>query len=184
MKSKPRLWAVLGSCVLALGLTAGCAMAPLSHRGGIMVDRWAEVNTDDKTVAEILAAFNGVEEGIRVGDLEKIMAIYSRNYRYHGMTKADLRTIWEAVLAEYHGLNSNHVLSRIVVRSNGQRIAEITCSGSLYGVSKKTGEPVNVDSWYGEVHHVVNKEGAWRVEGHKDEVAKALPFGVAPHPFF
>lgn len=53
-------------------------MAPLSHRGGIMVDRWAEVNTDDKTVAEILAAFNGAEEGIRAGDLEKVMAIIPR----------------------------------------------------------------------------------------------------------
>jgi hypothetical protein len=184
MKSEPRLWAVLGSCVFALGLTAGCVMAPLSHLGGIMVDRWAEVNTDDKTMAEILAAFNGAEEGVRIGDLEKVMAIYSQNCRYHGMTKADLRTIWEAVFAEYHGLNSNHILTPVVVRSNGQRTAEITCSGSLYGVSKKTGELANVDSWYGEVHHVVYEEGAWRVEGHKGEVAKALPFGVAPHPFF
>jgi hypothetical protein len=63
------------------------------------------------------------------------------------------------------GLMPRRFFTRIVVRSNGQRTAEITCSGSLYGVSKNTGEPATVDSWYGEVHHVVYEEGAWLGEG-------------------
>lgn len=100
------------------------------------------------------------------------------------MTEADLRTIWEAVFVAYHGLKSNHIFSRIVVCLNGQPTQRSPVTAVANGVSKKTGKLVNVNSWHGKVHHLVYEEGAWRIYGHRGEVAKALPFGATPHPFF
>lgn len=71
----------------------GCAGAPLMHRGGIMVDSWAEVKADDKTVSGILAAFNRAETALQAGNLDELMDLYSQSYGYHGLTKQELRTI-------------------------------------------------------------------------------------------
>ena len=54
MHSVTMLAAVLG---LMRGLP-GCTVPPLMHRGGIVVDSWAEVKVDNATVSGILASFN------------------------------------------------------------------------------------------------------------------------------
>lgn len=162
----------------------GCAMPPLSHRGGIQVDRWAEVKADDKTVAEILSTFQQAENALELQDLDALMNLYAQDYQYHGLVKEDLRKIWSQLFAQYRSLSSNHIFSRVAVRSDRVPTAEITCTGSLYGISQETGERENVDSWYGEVHYLVYEEGAWRINGHKGAPRKARQFGVAPHPFF
>lgn len=128
------IFAVFGALMaVSMGLP-GCTVPPLMHRGGIMVDRWAEVKADDKTV--------------------------------------------------YQGLRSNHIFSRIVIRPDHPTMAEVTCTGSLWAMSRQTGDRVNVDSWFEEVHHLAYEKGAWRIRGHAREAPKALQFGVAPHPFF
>lgn len=171
--------------VLSAGLwLQGCAVAPLMHRGGILVDTWAEVKADDKTVAEILAAFHQAEQALETQNLDALMNLYATEYRYHGLTKEELRKIWAQLFADYQGLRSNHIFSRIVVRSDRTPTAEITCTGSLWAMSRQTGDRVNVDSWYGEVHHLIYEDGAWRIRGHAGEAPKGIQFGVAPHPFF
>lgn len=163
---------------------SGCTIPPLMHRGGIMVDSWAEVKADDKTVADILAAFNKAEAALQEGNLNGLMALYSESYGYHGLTKQDLRGIWADLLAHHREFGSNHILSRIVAVPGEPPSAELTCTGSLWAISKEAGEQVNIDSWYGEIHHMVYEEGAWRVRGHRGVAPKTQGFGVAPHPFF
>jgi len=46
-----------------------------------------------------------------------------------------------------------------------------------------TGERVNIDSWFQEVHQLVYEDGAWRISGHSGEDPEKLQFGAA-HPFF
>jgi hypothetical protein len=162
----------------------GCAVAPLMHRGGIRVDSWAEVKADDKTVAGILAAFNRAEAALQAGKVDDLMGLYTQTYSYHGLTKQDLRKIWDELLLQHREFRSNHILSRIVAGPGGPQSAEVTCTGSLWAVSKESGEPINIDSWYGEVHHMVNEDGTWRVRGHLGQPPKTLVFGAAPHPFF
>jgi hypothetical protein len=162
----------------------GCAVPPLMHRGGIMVDTWAEVKADDKTVSEILAAFNRAEAALQAGNLDDLMGLYSAEYRYHGLTKEDLKKIWGELLTNHREFRSNHILSRIAAVPGTPPSAELTCTGSLWAVSKETGQQVNIDSWYGEVHYMVKEEGMWRVRGHRGEAPKTQGFGVAPHPFF
>lgn len=162
----------------------GCAVPPLMHRGGIMVDTWAEVKADDKTVSEILAAFNRAEAALQAGNLDDLMALYSEQYTYHGLTKPDLKKIWGELLTHHRDFRSNHILSRITAVQGAPPSAELTCTGSLWAISKETGQQVNIDSWYGEVHYMVKEEGMWRVRGHRGESPKTQVFGVAPHPFF
>lgn len=172
---------------ISVGITLllqGCAVAPLMHRGGIQVDRWAEVKADDQTVAEILAAFQQAERALEAQNLDALMRLYAQDYRYHGLAKEDLRKIWTEVFAHYQGLVSNHIFSRIAVRSDRVRTAELTCTGSLWGMSKESGERANVDSWYGEIHHLVYEDGAWVIRGHAGAPPTTLQFGIAPHPFF
>ena len=163
---------------------AACTVPPLMHRGGIMVDSWAEVKADPKTVADILGSFNQSEAALQEANLDQLMNLYSDNYQYHGLTKQDLRGIWADLLAHNRDFKSNHILSRIVASSEALPTAELTCTGSLWAVSKETGEQVRIDSWYGEVHYMVNEDGTWRVRGHRGQAPSTKGFGAAPHPFF
>jgi hypothetical protein len=166
-------------------LLAGCSMPALPDAGKIYVDRWAEIKGGDKDVSEILAAFNRAEEALHARDLEGLMALYSEQYRYHGLSKSDLRKIWEEMFASYDNLASTHTFSRILIGGSAkQPTADISCTGSLWGSSKETGKRVFIDSWWYEIHHVVYEDGAWRIRGHAGEDTKVLPFGTSPHPFF
>jgi hypothetical protein len=163
----------------------GCAIPALPDTGRISLGRWAEIKGSDKDIGEILAAFNRAEEALHSRDLDGLMALYSEQYRYHGLSKADLRKIWEEMFARYDSLASTHTFSRIQVGgSSREPTAEITCTGSLWGLSRETGKRVILDSWFYEIHHVVFENGAWRIRGHAGEDTKALPFGTSPHPFF
>lgn len=164
----------------------GCAFpAPaFSDLGQTRIDRWAEITADDKTVGEILAAFNRAEEALRARDLDALMALYAQAYNYHGLRKDDLRKVWENLFAEYPRISSTHIFSRIAAGPGKFPTAEITCTGSLWATSKETGQRVFLDSWFSEVHHLVYEDGAWRILGHAGEPSKVLQFGVTPHPFF
>jgi len=173
--------------VAALGLwwgLPGCTVPPLMHRGGIMVDRWADVKADAGSVSGILAAFNRAEAALQAGNVDGLMDLYSEEYQYHGLAKRDLRAIWEDLLAHHRDFRSNHILSRIAAMSATPTSAELTCTGSLWAVSKETGEQVNIDSWYGETHYMVNENDAWRVRGHRGAGPRTRGLGAAPHPFF
>jgi ketosteroid isomerase-like protein len=171
--------------VAILMFLAGCSLPALPDAGKIYVDRWAEIKGSDKDVNEILAAFNRAEDALHARDLDGLMALYSEQYRYHGLSKSDLRKIWEEMFAGYDNLASTHTFSRIHVGGSAkQPTADISCTGSLWGLSKETGNRVFIDSWWYEIHHVVYEDGAWRIRGHAGEDTKALPFGTSPHPFF
>lgn len=175
-----------GMALLMCGmLLAGCNLPALPDAGKIYVDRWAEIKGSDKDVGEILAAFNRAEEALHARDLEGLMALYSEGYRYHGLSKGDLRKIWEEMFARYTNLASTHTFSRIHVGGSAKEpTADISCTGSLWGLSKETGKRVIIDSWFYEIHHAVHEDGSWRIRGHAGEDTKTLPFGASPHPFF
>jgi len=173
--------------VVVLGLVwwqSGCTVPPLMHRGGIMVDSLAEVKVDNATVAGILASFNRAEAALQAGNLDELMTLYSDGYSYHGLTKPELRKVWEELLQQHREFRSNHILSRFAAAPGEPKGVEVTCSGSLWATSKEAGDQVSIDSWYGEVHHMVNENGTWRVRGHRGKAPKTQVFGAAPHPFF
>ncbi len=152
----------------------------------------AEIQADDKTtrgmldetVGEILATFKRAEKAIKARDLDALMAFYSEDYNYRGLTKGEVRKIWEDLFSQYRRISSTHILSRIVVRGGKGQAAEVTCTGTLWATSNAPMKRVNIDSWFEEVHYLVYENGAWRIHGGVGEVPKRLQFGIAPHPLF
>lgn len=54
---------------------------------------------DEQTVTEILAVFEQAEEAIKGRDIDAMMAVYSKSYDYHGLTRSEMRHIWESLFA-------------------------------------------------------------------------------------
>jgi hypothetical protein len=159
---------------------AGCAVPSLPGPGKVYVDHGADIRGDERRVQEILAAFNQAEEALQTRNLDELMRLYSRDYAYHGLSKDDLRKIWWDLLAHYSRISSTHIVSGIkVMESGGTLTAEVTCTGSLRTTSDMTGERVNIDSWFYEVHRLIYEDGAWRIRGHVGEAPKAV-CGVTP----
>jgi ketosteroid isomerase-like protein len=143
-----------------------------------------EVEQD--TVSELLATFEQAEQAMQAHDLDGIMALYSDEYAYHGLKKADIRTFWRQLFDHYQDLESIHTFS--MIRRTGpinKLTAEMTCTGVIWGTSKQTTLRTPVDSWYEEVHYLRKEQGRWRIVGHAGgNVQPVLQFGIAPHPLF
>ena len=48
---------------------------------------------DSATLAELLSTFEQAEQAMQAHDLDGIMALYSDDYHYHGLKKADIRKV-------------------------------------------------------------------------------------------
>lgn len=142
-----------------------------------------QAEASDKTVKEVLAVFERAEQAVKNRDIEGVMAVYSKQYNYHGLKKPDIRKIWADLFDNYKEIESTHLFSRIVSVGPGESI-EITCSGGVRAVSKISNLRVPIDSWYGEVHYMVKEDGIWKIRGNLGDVQTVLPFGTAPHPLF
>ena len=142
-----------------------------------------QAEASDKTVKEILTVFERADQAVRNRDIEGVMAVYSKQYNYHGLKQSDIRKIWMDLFDNYKDIESTHLFSRIVPVGPGGSV-EITCSGDVRAVSKISNLRVPIDSWYGEVHYMVKEDGIWKIRGNLGDVQAVLPFGTAPHPLF
>jgi hypothetical protein len=153
--------------------------------GVTMIAASATIQVDQRTVDELMLTFHKADDALRRQDLEALMTIYSNNYNYHGIDKPELRNIWQDFFRQYRDFSDTHIFSRIIASATGKPpTADITCTGSVWAVSRLTGRRVNIDSWYGDVHHLVYEEGAWRIIGHAWEAPRDTRYVLSPHPFF
>jgi hypothetical protein len=177
-KRPPTALIVLLSAGLWLQGTALPALAETK------MSKQMEIQANEKTVKEILTAFDKAEKALKEQDLEDLMAIYSKNYDYSGLTKNNLRDLWKDLFSKYRRISSHHIFSKIVVSVEGKAPkARITCTGGLWATAESTGERIIIDSWFDEVHRLVYENGAWRILGHNGEDQQAVQNGAA-HPFF
>jgi hypothetical protein len=143
-----------------------------------------EVQADQKAVNEILATFDKAEKALKAEDMDDLMALYSKNYDYHGLTKNNVRDLWKDLFSKYRRLSSHHIFSKIAVTVDGKSPkARITCTGGIWATAESTGERIIIDSWFEEVHRLVYEDGAWRILGHDGEDQQAMQSGAA-HPYF
>ena len=143
------------------------------------------IEVDQTTVTAVVGTFEQAEQAIKSHDLEKVMAMYSPHYNYHGLKKEDLRKIWKALFDEYEEIASTHLFTKMSkVGSGHDAVLEVICTGQLRAKSKTSGLYIPIDSWYEEVHYLVLEDGTWRIQGNVGESPRALPFGTAPHPLF
>jgi ketosteroid isomerase-like protein len=175
-----RGWLVflLTACVW-LGLPAAADTKTHLLPGGMQ-------EVDSETLKELLFTFEQAELAMQAQDLDRIVALYSDEYLFHGFKKADLQKIWKQLFDHYKDLESFHTFSVVRLAGSGvHQVAEITCSGVLWGTSRDTTLRSPVDSWYEEIHYLKKENGRWRIVGNAGgEAIPVLQFGVAPHPLF
>jgi hypothetical protein len=137
-------------------------------------------------VKELVAAFDRAEAAVQHADLDALMPFYEQGYNYHGLKRSDVRRIWTEVFSHYGEITSRHVFTELkLVRDGSRTKAYVTCTGGLYGIDKGSGKPVTIDSWTGEVHHLVKGEGTWKFLGNVGEALPEVPATSAPHhPLF
>lgn len=169
-----------GTLILAQGLSPISVSAAIEFAPGVGAD------ADQPVIEELLAAFNEAETAVNKADLDALMKFYATGYNYHGLSRGDVRRVWEEVFVHYRDISSSHVFTELkLVRADGVRTAHVTCTGWLYGTEKETGKPMTIDSWVREVHYLVKEEGAWRFLGNAGGVPDHVPAGSAPHhPLF
>jgi hypothetical protein len=134
-----------------------------------------------------LKTFKQAEDAVQHRDLDALMVLYADNYQHRGFTKETLKTEWKQLFHDYRDFSATHVLTRIAVESDKvPPAAQVTCTGSLWAISNDTNQRVNIDSWFGEVHYLINTDGAWRMRGHAWEMLNPKDTRTArpPHPFF
>mgnify|MGYP000865331889 FL=1 len=174
---------ILTAVCLGVGLWAG---QPLPAAAKTQVTANTIQEADAQTVTDLLATFEQAEQAMQARDLDGMMALYAEDYYYHGLKKADIRKVWAQLFDQYKDLESFHTFSVIrTVGAGSKLIAEMTCTGVVWGTAKNTKLRSPVDSWYEEVHFLKKENGRWRITGNAGgESEPILPFGTAPHPLF
>ncbi len=182
--ARPPMWCSPGRWILvavaALSLVTGTTVQATTT-----IPQGAVVEVDQTTVNQIMDAFHKADAAVAAGNLDGIMALYATQYNYHGLKQADVLKIWHDLFDEYRDLSQAQFFSKIVkVGSGSNAFIEVTCTGSLSGISKPSGLRVPIDSWYEEVHFLTFEGGVWRIRGNVGETPRVLPFGTTPHPLF
>jgi ketosteroid isomerase-like protein len=181
----------VGAISVAMGLMIelqGCRLGiqpSMPDIGATTIAHTAEIQANDQTIKEIMSTFKRADEALRRMDLNALMDLYSEDYTHNGYTKELLRRIWEGLFQDYYDFSSTHVFSKIKVDAGKVSKTEITCTGSLWATSTRTGERVNIDSWFGAVHLLTYEGGVWRIRGHAGETPiMERRYALPPHPFF
>ena len=141
----------------------------------------------DRAVAnELTAAFDRAELAVQQADLPSLMQFYAQEYNYHGLKGSDVKRIWAEVFSHYKEVRSAHLFTELKVVHAGSTIkAFVTCTGGLYGMDKESGKPVTIDSWAGEIHHLVKEGATWKFLGNVGRALPDVPATSAPHhPLF
>lgn len=63
-------------------------------------------------------------------------------------------------------------------------MADITCTGALWATVGETNQRVNLSLWAGDIHHLRDEGGAWRIVGQGRNGPNRQEFGTAPPPLF
>ena len=178
------MWSCLNRRML-VAVTVLSLATGTTGQASTSISQGSVVEVDQATVSQILDVFHKADAAIAAENLEGVLALYATQYNYHGLKQADIRKIWSELLREYRNITNTHFFSQIAkVGSGSNSIIEITCTGSLSGISKTTDLRVPIDSWYEEVHYLTLEGGIWRIRGNAGDQPRVLSFGTAPHPLF
>ncbi len=183
MGEQRRRW-IQGSEFLTAGMLMMAAMLPMAH-AEVRLLPGAAADLDQATTSSVLKTFQQAEEALRARSVDGVMALYAEHYDYHGLHKQDMRKVWVDLLDQFQDLADVHHFSRMSkIGSGSKTIIEVTCTGSLSGLSKTGGLRVPIDSWYEEVHYMTWEDGQWRIRGNVGDSPRFMPFGTSPHPLF
>ncbi len=183
MGARRRRW-TQGSGLLIGGILVMAAMLPAAT-AEVQLLPGAAADLDQATMNGVMKTFQQADDALRARHVDGVMAIYSDQYNYHGLKKHDMHKVWVNLLDEFQDLADVHHFSRMSkIGSGSNTIVEVTCTGSLTGLSKTGGLRVPIDSWYEEIHYMTWEDGQWRIRGNVGDSPRLMPFGTSPHPLF
>ena len=159
---------------------------PVPSSAAVEMGSRVVAEADSVVAHELTAAFDRAETAVQDGDLTSLMLFYAQDYNYHGLKRSDVKRIWAEVFSHYKEIHSAHLFTELkIVHAGSLSKAFVTCTGGLYGMDKKSGKPVTIDSWAGEVHYLVKEGTAWRFLGNVGGAVREVPPTSAPHhPLF
>lgn len=177
---KGKIWA----CLIGAGLMVAGLSGNSYAKARIVMPAPGMVHADEKTVHEIEALYDGLEDALADKDIDRIMTFYADDYSHNSATKAQLKFLWDNEFGKFDKLYSVHAFTDINVVDNE---AAIVCTGTLFGLPKGGKEFVVVDTWAEQPHYLTKKSGSWKIVGGathwKREPVKG-GFRLEFHPFF
>jgi hypothetical protein len=183
MGKREQTWNRMSGILAGALLLASTTISPAGAEPQLLPGAGADL--DQATVNEVMTTFRQAGDALKARNLDGVMALYSEQYNYHGLKKSDMRKVWSNLFDEFQELSDAHHFSRITrVGAGSKTVIEVTCTGSLSGLSKTGGLRVPVDSWYEEIHYMAFEEGQWRIRGNVGDSPRFMPFGTSPHPLF
>ena len=69
-------------------------LSPLQATAEVRLLQESATGLDQETSDAILSMFRRADEAIKTRDVEGVMVLYSDQYNYHGLAKADMRKLW------------------------------------------------------------------------------------------
>ena len=173
--------AVILSMMGMLLTVSGCmTSAWSSHKSNVFEQ--ADLRGDSKNIEEITNAFTSFEHALRQSDLDGVMVLFAEGYRDRQFGKDDLRAEWVRTFSSYRDISATHLVTRVEAHADSpQPMAFVTCSGSVSAISNSTGKRILLDSWIGEVHHMIKENGRWRVLGNAWEARHPGYIWIAGH---
>src|SRR5690348_761295 len=136
---------------------------PVPSSAAVEMGSGIVVDADQGVAQEVAAAFDRAERAVQHADLDSLMLFYEQGYNYHGLKRSDVQRVWAEVFTHYRDIHSTHLFTELkLVHAGSMTKAFVTCTGGLYGRDKESGKSVTIDSWIGEVHHLVKEGTTWK----------------------
>lgn len=172
------------ACLMAAGLLVSGFAVNSYAKARIVLPPPDMVHADDKTVHDIEALYDGLEDALAKRDIDKIMTYYADDYSHNAATKSQLKFLWTTEFGTFEKLYSVHAFTNINVVDNE---AAIVCTGTLFGLPKGGKEYVVIDTWAEQPHYLTKKSGSWQIVGgatHWKSEPVNGGFRLEFHPFF
>ena len=146
-------------------------------------ESFTQLKKDAEDFKAIKKLFNDLVASAARGNIDEIMAFFSKDYLNSGRNRVDVKKQWEAIIKHFSGLELSHPIYQIEISG---AIAKIHCQGTISGAPRIEGiaepnqEIVTIDAWSFASHNVIKENGNWKILGDQ------IPFdtGRAFHPLF
>ena len=150
----------------------------------VMLPPAATVEIDENEAQAVNDFFHHAEYAIQSENIDSLMALYSDKYTNSKSGDKNFATeIWNKIFARFDNVSSRHSM-RLIEYDKASDTAITECSGLLFGTPAGGTGLVVIDRWNNE-HHIMTKEGQWKLLGTTGETA--LRYGEKDallHPLF
>ena len=180
---------IIAVLIMTFILTSGNFFAA-DAKSRIQLPPSGQIDADKKTVRELEAFYDGIEDALDRKDLDKLMRYYSDDYSHNYVSKDQLRNLWADIFNRFDHLYSTHIFSAVNVWSGE---AALVCTGVLMGLPSGGDTHEIVDNWTNSNHYLTKKSGSWQIMGggsrwhtvqEKGAPAEKVVYHIEFHPFY